>query len=102
VIRFSPEAADRFRRDFGVTRVQADAMLEEGNAEMAAGWRAYCAVHPGATLRDFAMHQLEETAFEMASEAGVPTVHARRLARNARARAEADRSGRGGDPWPTR
>jgi hypothetical protein len=89
VIGFSPEAADRFCRDFGLTRSQAEAMLAENNALLGVEWRAYRAEHPSATLRDFAMHQLEEVAFEVAIDVGVSEVHARRLARNARARAEA-------------
>jgi hypothetical protein len=91
-IRFTPEASDAFCRDFGLTRAEAEAMLAENNALLAVEWDAYRAVHPGATLRDFAMHQLEEAAFGIAVDAGVPRGHARRLAREARARAEAGSS----------
>src|SRR5262245_16363546 len=88
-MRLTPAARDLFCRDLGVTPEEADALTAATEAEMAAPCRAYRAGHPDATVRDFALAQLEATAFAMAVDMGLPRGHARRLARETRVRAEA-------------
>ena len=86
-VRFSPEALDMFCRDFGECPDQAAADVEALNAEMAAGWAAYQAAHPGATFRDFALEQIEDAARELALLVGNTPERAREVARRARAEA---------------
>ena len=88
-IRFSPDARDLFCRDFGLAPTQAEAMLAGTNAELVAAWRAYRATHPGATLRDFGLHEIEQAAFALAIEMGASPPRARRVAQKARAEAAA-------------
>src|SRR5262245_35783610 len=88
-IRLSSAARDLFCRATGSTPAEADALTAASDADLADAWRAYRADHPPATLRDFALAQIEQTAFALAVDLGLPRRHARRLARRARERAVA-------------